>query len=109
MAVAFPGFSWHNGNGRAMNSPLDVFPRRCGNFYKHQIDSIQKAGVDMLYTAMFDEANEGTAIFKMAVHPGELPAGIGIVPLDYEACEIATDDMYLRLAGQATRAMRSSP
>jgi hypothetical protein len=109
MAVAFPGFSWHNGAGRATNSPLDVFRRQCGGFYKHQIDNILKAGADMLYTAMFDEANEGTAMFKMAVHSRELPDGVGMVPLDDGGCQAAKSDMYLRLARQATRALRQQP
>lgn len=61
---------------------VNASPRRCGNFYKHQIDNISKAGVDMLYTAMFDEFDEGTAIFKAAVQPAELPDGVGMVPLD---------------------------
>lgn len=106
MAVAWPGFSWHNGAGRPTNDPLNRTPRRCGGFYQHQIDNILEAGVDMLYTAMFDEANEATSIFKMAVHPGELPDGAGMVPLDDGGCQTAEDDMYLRLAGQASRALR---
>ena len=106
MAVAFPGFSWHNGYGRTLNAPLDAIPRRCGGFYKHQIANLTKAGVDMLYTAMFDEANEGTSILKMAVHPGALPDGVSMVPLDDGGCEAAKDDMYLRLAGEASRSLR---
>ncbi len=109
MAVAFPGFSWHNGVGRAQNSPVDVFRRQCGEFYKHQIDNIQRAGVDMLYTAMFDEANEGTAIFKAAVHSRDLPEGAEMVSLDDGGCKQASNDMYLRLAGQASRALRLEP
>jgi hypothetical protein len=109
MAVAWPGFSWHNGAGRVANDPLNFIPRQCGSFYKHQIDNILNSGVDMLYTAMFDEANEGTAISKMAVHPSELPQGVGMVPLDDGGCQAAENDMYLRLAGQATKALRRLP
>ena len=107
MAVAWPGFSWHNGAGRARNDPLNETPRQCGSFYKHQIDNIINAGVDMLYTAMFDEANEATAMFKLAVHSEELPEGVGFVPLDDGDCQIAKSDMYLRHAGDATRQLRS--
>jgi hypothetical protein len=68
-----------------------------------------KAGVNMLYTAMFDEFNEGTAIFKSVVDTAELPDGVGMVPLDEGGCHAAKDDMYLRLAGQATSALRRRP
>lgn len=107
MAVAFPGFSWRNGAGRATNSPLDIFSRRCGSFYERQIENIQRAGVDLLYTAMFDEANEGTAIFKLAVHPDDLPADVAMIPLDKDGCKTAAADMYLRLAGAASRVIHA--
>jgi hypothetical protein len=85
------------------------------DFYKHQTDAMLKAGVDKRYTCksyagMFDEANEGTPIFKSAVHPAELPEGVGMVALDEECgCKTAEDDMYLRLAGQATRVLHNRP
>src|ERR1700720_260523 len=66
MPAVFPGFSWAHGAGRERKSPLNVMPRRCGAFYQRQIDNVIKAGAQMLYTAMFDEINEGTAIFKLA-------------------------------------------
>ena len=106
MAVAWPGFSWRNGVGRASNAPINQIPRRCGKFYAHQIDLILEADVDMLFTAMFDEVNEGTAIFKSTAHLGELPLGVEMIPLDEGACEDAASDMYLQAAGQATRALR---
>ena len=109
MAVAWPGFSWHNGAGRTTHDLLNRTPRHCGSFYQHQIDNILKAGVDMLYTAMFDEANEATAMFKLAVHSEELPEGASFVPLNDGGCQTAKGDMYLRLAGQATRALRRQP
>ena len=105
MPVVFPGFSWHHGAGRRTNSPLNVFPRRCGEFYRHQIENAVKAGAKMLYTAMFDEVNEGTAIFKLAASPAKLPMGTALIPMDAEGCGNATPDMYLRIAGAATRAL----
>jgi hypothetical protein len=106
MAVVWPGFSWRNGAGRASGAPLDQIPRRCGKFYEHQIDLILEANVNMLFTAMFDEVNEGTAIFKSAAHSSELPKGIEMIPLDEGGCPGAASDMYLRAAGRATRALR---
>jgi hypothetical protein len=107
LPVAFPGFSWHHGAGRATNSPLNVFPRLCGEFYRHQIANAVKAGADSLYTAMFDEVNEGTAIFKLVAESGQLPVGTDLIPLNANGCQHATSDMYLRMAGEATRALRA--
>jgi hypothetical protein len=107
MPVVFPGFSWHNGAGRAMNSPVNAYPRRCGGFYRHQINNAIKAGANMLLTAMFDEVNEGTAIFKLVATPSQLPVGPKLIPLDADGCTTATSDMYLRIAGSATQALHS--
>jgi hypothetical protein len=109
MPVVFPGFSWRHGAGWAGKSPLNQIPRDCGAFYTRQIDNAIKAGARMLYTAMFDEINEGTAIFKLVVDSSEEPAGTELLPLDADGCRTATADMYLRLAGQATRALPKSP
>jgi hypothetical protein len=108
MPVVFPGFSWHHGTGRATNSPLNAIPRRCGAFYRHQISNVLKAGANMLYTAMFDEINEGTAIFKLVAHQDQVPVGTPLLALDADGCRSATSDMYLRLAGEATLALRKA-
>ena len=107
MPVVFPGFSWHHGAGRTTNSPLNLIPRRCGDFYLHQINNAIKAGADMLYTAMFDEFDEGTAISKLVVQRSEEPVGTDMFALDTDGCRAATSDLYLRLAGEATRALHS--
>jgi len=107
MPVVFPGFSWHHGAGWAKHSPLNVFPRRCGEFYQRQINNVVRAGAEMLYTAMFDEINEATAIFKLAVHKSQEPVGTDLLALDSDGCRNATSDMYLRIAGSATRGLRS--
>jgi hypothetical protein len=108
MPVVWPGFSWRNGAGRARNSPLNQIPRQCGYFYRNQVDNILKAGADMIYTAMLDEANEGTAISKLAVHTEDLPNGVGMIPLDEGECANASSDMYLRIAGEATRRLHAN-
>jgi hypothetical protein len=105
MPVVFPGFSWH----WTSRSSLNVTPRRCGAFYRHQIDNAIKAGAQMLYTAMFDEINEGTAIFKLAADPSQEPVGgTDLFALDADGCRAASSDMYLRLAGQASRALKKA-
>jgi hypothetical protein len=104
MPVVFPGFSSHNGGRKAS---LNQVPRSCGAFYQRQLDNVIKAGAQMLYTAMFDEINEGTAIFRLAVDPRQEPVGADLVALDADGCRTATSDMYLRIAGRATRALKN--
>ena len=60
----------------------------------------KQAGCSMLYVAMFDEVDEGTAIFKCTNHP---PIGSGAKFLNYE--DLSTD-FYLRLVGKAGEMLR---
>jgi hypothetical protein len=60
----FPGYSRRHGALPEKNLRLNSSPRRCGALYQRQVQIAVKAGAQMLYTAMFDEINEGTAIFK---------------------------------------------
>jgi hypothetical protein len=108
MPVVFPGFSWAHGAGRTSNSPLNLIPRRCGAFYQHQIYNAIKAGAQMLYTAMFDEINEGTAIFKLSSDQSQEPVGTDLLPLNADGCHAATNDLYLRLAGQGSRSLKKA-
>ena len=96
LPVAFPGFSWHNLKG----DKLDAIPRLGGRFFWSQVVAARRAGAEMLYVAMFDEVDEGTAIFKCTNDP---PVGEGVSFLDYKGLP---SDHYLRLAGQAARVMR---
>ena len=68
MPVTFPGFSRHNTKG----DKIDSIPRLEGQFLWSQIVANKKAGCDMLYIAMFDEVDEGTAIFKCSNKPALL-------------------------------------
>jgi hypothetical protein len=97
-AVAFPGFSWTNlQRGR---SPLDQIPRQKGQFFWHQVEQIKQYGMDMVYVAMFDEVDEGTAIFKCTNDP---PIG------KFCTYEDLPSDFYLKLAGKAGRLVRGEP
>lgn len=97
MPVVFPGFSWHNMNPTAPSNPI---PRRGGRFFEHQIDQALQAGATMLYGAMFDEVDEGTAMFKLAPTRDSVPAGVPIVTLDADGEQLPSD-WYLQLARQA--------
>ncbi len=67
----------------------------------------------MLYGAMFDEVNEGTAMFKMLPNKKEAPVqGVppenSFVTLDADGCHLPSD-WYMRLAGTATAAFAAPP
>jgi hypothetical protein len=99
MPVIFPGFSWanlHNDPGQ-----FNKLPRRCGRFLWEQATAYIRAGATMLYGAMFDEVDEGTAFFKLRNHADELPTEPHYVALDAEGCDLPSD-WYLRLAGKIT-------
>lgn len=96
LPVVFPGFSWHNLKG----AELDAIPRRKGEFLWSQFLAAKKAGAEMIYVAMFDEVDEGTAIFKCTNEP---PVGEGVAFLTYEDLP---PDFYLRLTGQGGRLLR---
>ncbi len=99
----YPGFSWfnmhqHGQSDDAMIYPLNQIPRQKGRFYWSEISGAIQAGAQMLYVAMFDEMDEGTAIFKCSNHP---PAGVKLC--DYEGLPT---DHYLWLTGQAGKMLR---
>ncbi len=60
LPVIFPGFSWNNMYGKSTSA----IARRRGEFFWRQFRETKSAGASMLYVAMFDEVDEGTAIFK---------------------------------------------
>jgi len=96
MPVVFPGFSWHNLKGE----PLDAVPRLKGQFLWSQIVAAKRTGCEMLYVAMFDEVDEGTAIFKCTNNP---PTGDGAEFLTYEGLP---SNHYLKLVGKAGELLR---
>jgi hypothetical protein len=96
LPVVYPGFSWHNLKGEK----LDAIPRLKGQFLWSQMAGANRAGCDMLYVAMFDEVDEGTAIFKCTNDP---PVGDGAEFLSYEGLP---SDHYLRLVGEGGKMLR---
>lgn len=96
----YPGFSWYNLGKLEFNGqpPLNQIPRRKGAFYWSEISGAVHSGAKMLYVAMFDEMDEGTAIFKCSNNP---PVGPSLC--DYEGMPT---DHYLWLTGQAGKMLR---
>ncbi|HEY3132735.1 MAG TPA: glycoside hydrolase family 71/99-like protein [Acidobacteriota bacterium] len=101
MPVIFPGFSWHN----LRAGPLNQIPRNGGRFYWRQVYNSISAGCSMIYGAMFDEVDEGTAMYKLAATPGQIPVQGFFVPLSIDGYRLPSD-WYLRLAGDAARMLR---
>jgi hypothetical protein len=99
MPVIFPGFSWHN---LRKTSPENQIPRLRGEFLWRQAYNAKMAGAKVLKIAMFDEVNEGTAIFKAASHRKDAPDQGYWLTLDADGAELP-GDWYLRLAGEITR------
>ncbi len=99
LPVVFPGFSWHNMNG----GPLNQIPRLQGRFLETQFHLAKEASVSMVYVAMFDEVDEGTAIFKCA---NVVPNGEKSQFVTYEGLP---SDFYLKLVGAGTRLIRGEP
>ncbi|HEX3719192.1 MAG TPA: hypothetical protein VH595_14640 [Verrucomicrobiae bacterium] len=103
MPVVFPGFSWYNENG----GPLNQIPRNGGSFYWEQVYDDVHAGCNMIYGAMFDEVNEGTAMYKMVPTPAQLPAQGKFLALNADGITL-NSDWYLRLANQAAQMLRGA-
>jgi hypothetical protein len=96
MPVVFPGFSRHNQSPR---SPLNEIPRLGGKFLWSQYAAAKKAGATMIYQAMFDEVDEGTAIYKCT---NDVPVGESKF-LTYEGLP---SDHYLKVVGAAGKIIR---
>jgi hypothetical protein len=103
LPILFPGFSWTNlTHGE---SPLNAVPRRGGAFYWHQVYNAVLAGNDNLFTAMFDEVDEGTAMIKAAATTNDLPVQGAFLSLDADG-QALPSDWYLRLGGAAGEMLR---
>jgi len=114
--IAYPGFSWQNLS--TMNKQLDrkeaiaggrnitrhtaygAIPRLGGQFFWDQLVTMVDAGAEMIYVAMFDEIDEGTAIMKVSDNP---PNSDQAHFIDNDG---APSDQYLFLAGQGAKMLR---
>jgi hypothetical protein len=96
LPVVFPGFSWFNMNG----GKLDQIPRLKGEFLWSQFVAAKRAGAGMVYVAMFDEVDEGTAIFKCV---NDVPVG---APNRFVTYEGLPSDFYLRQCGKGASMLR---
>ncbi len=93
----WPGFSWHN---KYSAWAFNEVPRDSGRYLWKQLAGAVNAGAKMIYVSMFDEIEEGTAIFKIA---REVPVGESqFVALDDDI----PADHFMWLAGLASKALK---
>ncbi|MDG2220509.1 MAG: glycoside hydrolase family 71/99-like protein [Rubripirellula sp.] len=97
LPVLFPGFSWKNLKGQEHAG--DGIPRLKGKFLQDQFKATHKAGNQTAYLAMFDEIDEGTALFKCTNDP---PIGAS----NFQTYEGLPSDYYLKLCGQGRVLLR---
>jgi hypothetical protein len=98
-----PGFSWHNLSARQFPDdikPVKSIPRQGGRFYWQQLSTAILSGAEMIYVAMFDEVNEGTAIFKVTDKPPVHPTA------QFADMDGKPSDHYLWLTGEASKILK---
>lgn len=98
LPVIYPGFSWDNLTRKTPGST--IIPRRKGEFFREQFRAAADLGIGQAFVAMFDEVDEGTAIFKVTnAYPtqGHFVGLEGLAP-----------DTYLKIAGEGTKLIRQA-
>jgi hypothetical protein len=92
----YPGFSWDNLKQQPPGT--STIPRRRGEFLWEQFHALAGMGGDSACVAMFDEVDEGTAIFKVTSAPP--------VQAHFAGYEGLPSDWYLRLVREGIRMLR---
>jgi hypothetical protein len=97
--VIYPGFSWDNLKNQAPGTTNH--PRRYGAFLWNQFLAAKQIGAAAVFVAMFDEIDEGTAIFKTA---NDVPLNHYFLPLEPGL----PSDFYLSLTGYGARIIKGT-
>lgn len=95
LPVVWPGFSWQNLKGETSAS----VSREDGKFLWRQFQAVAMAGGHAAYVAMFDEIDEGTAVFKCTNDP---PIGAS----EFKTYDGLPSDHYLWLCREGGRLLR---
>ena len=96
LPVIYPGFGWTNLKG--MDAAGATIPRLGGEFFWRQFATAAHLGMDMAYVAMFDEVDEGTAIFKVSNNPP--------TQAKFATYDALPADWYLRLTAEGSKVIR---
>lgn len=99
--LAYPGFSWANMNYPQQTTFID---RKGGEFLKQQLDFLVNNGAEMIYIAMFDEIDEGTAIYKIA---SKVPVGQPGSSF-YARWDDVEPERYMKLCGEASAKLKKN-
>ncbi|MBN1599288.1 MAG: T9SS type A sorting domain-containing protein [Bacteroidales bacterium] len=103
--VIWPGFSWYNLQ-RDGEYQKNQFPRYGGEFYWRQSYNVNRADVNMIFIAMYDEVDEGTAMYKIEPSEKHVPTEGFWVTLDIDEYDLPSD-WYLRLSCETGRVLRN--
>lgn len=103
LPVIFPGFSFHNVD---TTKPLNQIKRNGGQFLWAQARAFANLGLKSTYTAMFDEVDEGTAIFKVANNSSVAPREFPTVHLGIDGLSLPSD-WYLHASRIITHSLTS--
>ncbi|AYA62823.3 hypothetical protein [Alteromonas sp. RKMC-009] len=111
--TVWPGFSWAHLTDNCENR--NQIPRSGGQFYWEQLSFLlENKDIQTIFSANFDEVDEGTAIFKQIATEIDLPRGsslscsknnIAYIPFNEDGFEIQ-NDFYLNLASIATSILK---
>ncbi len=96
LPVIYPGFGWDN--LQRLPPGQSTIPRAGGRFYWEQFARLAELKADAAFVAMFDEVDEGTAIFKVTNEP---PTQARFLTFDG-----LPTDWYLRLTGAGAAMLR---
>lgn len=97
--LCFPGFTWRNMKGQDTRQ----IQRNGGDFLWMQIAGAINSGAEMIYFAMFDEIDEGTALYK-CLRNSEVP--LNGKNKFYGIDDHLESDHYLWLVGEAGKWIR---
>jgi len=101
--IAYAGYSYRDTN------KFNKIKRSGGTFFQSQIDYFLKLkGATFFNIAMFDEVQEGTAIYKFAANKQESCQGAQWVTADIDGVSL-TSDHYLKMAGNFANGAHARP
>lgn len=92
----YPGFSWDNLTQQPPGTSL--IARRGGEFLWEQFVALYRLHCDTVYLAMFDEVDEGTALFKVTSEPP--------VEAHFVGYDGLPNDWYLRVVREGIAMLR---
>jgi hypothetical protein len=82
-------------------------PRDGGHFLWKQAYEVCKMGSKFMYVAMFDEVDEGTAMYKLVETVDDLPVGADQVPLNEDGYDLPSD-WYLQVGTEIQKMLEGT-